>query len=345
MKQVKQIIILAALLCITSIRAQSIGRTYNSYINKAELNITDGKYADALQQYETAFATTKTEFAVDIYNACACAAKLKNTSKVLILADMLASKGVGEKFFTKNIFKSYIANPAFKKIMEKAERVKEQKATVNKEYTEKLTAFFTLDTMYNRIRIRKHSHSHELPDTLQKLNQANIKNMISLIESEGFYTEDKLGADIVADTIIKTMRRFDVTVLHYLEMGNDKALIEKLKNILLDNLNNGGLKHYHLADLIAMSYRIFDDIGIWTFKKNDCKIYKLTTIPEPDKIKNARELYCMCNLADLEKLLIYKYSVVSDFDFRYSVMTEQINDPDFFYSAFHQIATIKNCQS
>lgn len=341
----KSFAIVAVLLGCFCTSAQSTGHTYNTYINKAEISITEGKYAEAMKQYDEAFTTTKIDFAVDIYNACVCAAKLKNISKVLMLADMLAYKGVGEKFFTKNIFKSYIANPAFKKIIEKAEGVKEQKALVNKEYTEKLTAFFTLDTMYNGIRIKKYYHLHELPDTLQKLNQANIKNMISLIESEGFYTEDKLGADIVADTIIRSMRRFDITVLHYLEMGNDKTVIEKLKNILLDNLNNGGIKHYHLADLIAMSYRIFDDIGIWTFKKNDCKVYKLTTIPEPDKIKNARELYCMCNLADLEKLLIYKYSVDSDFDFRYSAMTQQISDPDFFYSAFHEIATIKNCQS
>jgi hypothetical protein len=153
MKQLKQIIILAALLCITSISAQSIGHTYNRYINKAEINITEGKYAEALQNYETAFADTKTAFTVDLYNACACAAKLKNTAKVFAFADKLAAKGVGEKFFTKNIFRSYAADAEFKKITEKAEQVKNEKALANKKYTDKLTEFFSLDTMYNGIRI------------------------------------------------------------------------------------------------------------------------------------------------------------------------------------------------
>lgn len=346
MNPTKPIVILAAaLLCITSISAQSIGHTYNNYINKAELSITDGNYADALQQYETAFTDTKTEFVVDLYNACVCAAKLKNTAKVLAYADKLAAKGVGEKFFTKNIFRSYAGDAEFKKIAAKAEQVKTEKALANKKYTDKLTEFFSLDTTYNAIRIRKYYHLHELPDTLQKLNQANMKNMLNFIKKEGFYSEEKLGADIGNDTVIRTMKKFDIMVLHYLEMGNDKTLIEETKNILLDNLDKGKIRSYHVNAMITMTTGIFGDTGEWAFKIYDCKIYRKTTIDWQDKIDHYRNLYCMNSMNDFEKIISYKYGADSDFDFKYYLVKSPVSDMEFFISAFNEIAKIKNCQS
>jgi hypothetical protein len=124
MNFVKTIIIFAGLVLTGNLHAQSTGHTYNNYINKAELSIVDGKYAEALQNYETAFAQTKTAFAVDLYNACACAARLKDTEKVLGLTGWLVAKGVGEKFFTRKIFMSYANNADFIRIIRKAEVVK-----------------------------------------------------------------------------------------------------------------------------------------------------------------------------------------------------------------------------
>jgi hypothetical protein len=186
---------------------------------------------------------------------------------------------------------------------------------------------------------------HELPDTLQKLNQANMKNMLSFIKKEGFYTEEKLGADIGNDTIIRTMRKFDIAVLHYFEMGNDKTLIEELKNILLKNLDNGKIRYYHVGTMISMTRGIFGDTGEWAFKIHDCKIYRKTTIDWQDKIDHYRDLYCMNTMNDFEKIIAYKYGEDSDFDFKYYLVKSPVSDMEYFVSAFNEIAKIKNCQS
>src|SRR5687767_645344 len=116
MNQFKTIAVFVSMLFMSSLNAQNIGHTYNKYINKAEVYITENNYKKALQQYDEAFATTKVEFATDIYNACASAVKLKDTKKVLFFADKLAAKGIGAKYFSKAIFKGYIDNADFKKV-------------------------------------------------------------------------------------------------------------------------------------------------------------------------------------------------------------------------------------
>lgn len=346
MNFVKTIIIFAGLVLTGNLHAQSTGHTYNNYINKAELSIVDGKYAEALQNYETAFARTKTSFAVDLYNACACAAKLKNTDKVLALTGRLAAKGVGEKFFTRKIFRSYANNADFIKIIRKAEVVKNEKAIMNKQYTDKLTKFFSLDTTYNGIRKRKYYHLPELPDTLRQLFTANMKNMVSLIKKEGFYTEERLGANILRDTVFGGFRQFDIAVLHYFEMGNDKPLIDELKNILLNQLNEGTIRYYQANAMMLMTAGIFGDIGEWAFQIHDCKIYRKTTIEAEwqEKIEHYRDLYCMNNLADFEKIICHKYATDSEFDFKYYLIQNPVSDMEYFVSAFNEIAKIKDCK-
>lgn len=346
MKLLKTIIILTGLLLTGNLQAQNTGHTYNALINRAELNIIDGRYAEALRNYETAFSDTKTAFAVDLYNACACAARLKDTEKVLALTGRLSAKGVGEKFFTRKIFRSYADNADFKRIIRKAEVVKNEKAIINKQYTDKLTEFFSLDTMYNGIRKRKYYHLNELPDTLQKLNQVNMKNMIAFIKKEGFYTEERLGANILSDTVFGNFRKFDIAVLHYFEMGYDKTLINELKNILLDNLNKGSVRYYQANPMMLMTAGIFGDIGEWAFQMHDCKIYRKTTIEAEwqEKIEYYRDLYCMNNLADFEKIICHKYATDSEFDFKYYLIQSPVTDMEYFVSAFNEIAKIKDCQ-
>lgn len=346
MRYSKFIIVTALILASATINAQSIGHTYNALINKAELNITDGRYDQALQNYEAAFADTKIEFTTDLYNASVCAVKLKNTQKVFAFAERLAAKGVGEKFFTRNIFRQYAADAGFNKITLKAEQVKIEKALANKKYTDKLSEFLNLDIQYNGLRRSNYHNQPKLPDTLQVLFTQNTRKLVDLIKSEGYYTEEKLGANISADTIIGSLVKPDIVVLHYLEMGNDLGLIQALKNILTTNLNAGTIRHYQASPMIAMTPGIFDDIGLWAFKRYECKIYRKTDIQNLSEIIQSRELYCMCSLEDFEKIITYKYTVNSDFDLKYSVLlNEHIGDMEFFFSAFSVITKIKNCES
>jgi tetratricopeptide (TPR) repeat protein len=326
-----------------NLTAQPPGYIYNSYINKAEIFITEGNYTEALKTYEAAFATTKINFAVDIYNACVCASKLKNTAKLLALSDKLAAKGVGEKFFSKHIFKDYSATADFKKIAAKAQKTKNENTFANKKYNEGLKEFIKLDSIYNKLRLTNYSDSYNLPDTLHTLFAKNTRNLVNYIAANGYYSESKTGAGTSNDTIIKYMAKPDIVFLHYLEMGSDTQLIADIKKMLLDNLNNGITKPYHMSAIIELADGVFDDVGSFVFNIYNCKLYRQKETENIAVINQNRGKYCMDTIANLEKKLVFRYSRTTDFDFRYTVIKAPVHDENYFLSLFSEVSEVINC--
>jgi len=323
--------------------AESLGHKYNTYVNKAELAIVESDYSDALRLYENAFQNTKIEFSVDVYNACVCAIKLGQTKKLLFFADRLAAKGVGRNFFKKKIFQNYINDKDFFKILEKAEKTKNENFEMNESYTKKMDSFFSLDSLYNRIRLTKYSSYADLPDTLETLFKKNTLNLLDFIKTNGYYSENKLGTYVIEDTIIRVKSKPDIVFLHYLEMGRDKVISNAIKNVLLDNLNLGNIKQYHIASTIELTSGLFNYTGSFLYNIFDCKLYKINEQQRLEEINLNRDAYCMDSISDFEKKIIFKYSRISDFDFRYIIIKAPVHDKTYFEESYHQIATIENC--
>ena len=322
--------------------AQPKGEVYNSYVNNAELYITDGQYQQALSQYEQAFETG-TAFTADLYNAAVCAIKLNSKDKILKLADKLADKGVGESFFDKNIFKEYLKNQSFKKICAKAEKVKQQYNKTNKTYTEKLEEFVALDRGYNKLRLTKYSeHYGAIPDTLEMLFRTNTRNLFNYVKEHGFYTEEKIGASVVNDTIVSIAHDADVVFLHYLEMGNDQQLLHHIKNLYVNNLKEGRIPPSHISSIVRMTEHIFGDVGEYAYKIYHCKLYKMNKLPEPEKVARNRKQYLLGSIDDYGQKLAYRYSENKDFIFNYALIGGYI-DEEFLKNSYTVLAEIADC--
>ena len=344
MKYFKCIYFFIALLSVTLLNAQDVGRTYHDYINTAELSITEDDYKTALMQYNKAFVTTGVSFTADLYNAAVCAVKLNNRDEVLKFADKLAEKGVGSHFFTKNIFKAYRSDKAFKKITAKAEEAKQHYEKANKAYAEKLKEFATLDDGYNKLRLTKYSEYYEaLPDTLQMLFRTNTQNLFNYIKKNGFYTEEKIGASVVSDTIVKVAHKADIVFLHYLEMGKDRKLLQDIKNLYVSNLNEGKIPPSHISSIVRMTEHIFGDVGGYAYKIYQCKLYKMNKLPEPEKVAKYRQKYLFDSIDDYGRKLAFVYERNKDFIFNYHLIKGYI-DEEFLYRSYSVIAKITNCK-
>ena len=160
MKHLTCIFYIIAFLLANIMNAQdSAGRQYNNSINDAELCITKSKYDEALKHYNEAFTSTGIEFGIDLYNAAVCAKKEKNTKQLFLFAAKLAEKGVGTKFFERKIFKDYMYDKSFQKIINKAEEVKYKKLKANARYMKDLDEFIKLDSTDNKLRLTEYKDS------------------------------------------------------------------------------------------------------------------------------------------------------------------------------------------
>ncbi len=344
MKCFKCISLFITLLSVTLLNAQDAGRTYHDYINTAELSITEDDYKTALMQYNEAFVTTGVSFTADLYNAAVCAVKLNKRDEVLKFADKLAEKGVGEHFFNKNIFKEYRSDKAFKKITAKAEEVEQRYEKNNKAYSEKLKEFVTLDDGYNKLRLKKYSEYYEVPDTLETLFRTNTQNLFDYIKKNGFYTEEKIGASVVSDTIVRVAHDADVVFLHYLEMGKDRNLLQDIKNLYVSNLNGGKIPPSHISSIVRMTEHIFGDVGEYAYKIYQCKLYKMNKLPEPEKVAKYRQEYLFDSIDDYGRKLAFVYERNKDFIFNYHLIVGGYIDEEFLYSSYSVIAKIADCK-
>ncbi|MFP9117153.1 hypothetical protein ACLI08_05130 [Flavobacterium sp. RNTU_13] len=337
----KQAVILFTLSIISFTKAQTIGQNYKRLTNLAELSITEARYYDALREYNEAFEIAN--FSVDLYNAAACAAKLNDTKMVYSYSRKLAEKGVGEKFFRKKIFSPYKNDPAFIKIMKLAEQTKQKNMKVNGTYNKQIQEFVTLDSTYNRLRLTKYRELGHTPDTLENLFRTNTQNIMAFIKVNGVYSEEKMGARISNDTIIRYMSKGDIVLLHYLEMGRDRQLINEIKALFISNLSNGTITHYNVSQIMEMTDTVFGDTGMWLFKISLCKLYRKKEIEQLAEINQTRRKCFLENITDLEKKLIFKYGTRNNFDFRYNITPSPVYDKEFFYSAFEEVVALHDC--
>jgi hypothetical protein len=126
---------------------QNFNKYYN-YINKAELNIINNNFKNAILNYDSAFTFSVSPFAKDIHNAIICSEKLKLQDKLNDYSMlMLKNKSLKPSYYKKHNRKFYKAkkDEIKKKYIEKLNSYtyklfedlykKDQKIRTNKNYT------------------------------------------------------------------------------------------------------------------------------------------------------------------------------------------------------------------
>jgi hypothetical protein len=164
-------------------------KTYHPKINTAELLVINGKYTDALAQYQKAFATVPRGFMKDYFNAAVCATYIgdaNNTYKYLL---EVAGKGISLDFIKdETAFMGIQQDPNWRNFeKEYLAKKREFEQKVNKNLKDKLAKIVERDQWF---RVRNTEVS---ADTIAKIDKQSATELDYLIARYGFPSEDTIG--------------------------------------------------------------------------------------------------------------------------------------------------------
>jgi hypothetical protein len=164
-------------------------KTYHPKINTAELLVIDGKYTDALAQYQKAFAAVPRGFMKDYFNAAVCSTYLgdaTNTYKYLL---EVAGKGISLDFIKdETAFMGIQQDPNWRNFeKEYLNKKREFDQKINKGLKDKLTKIVERDQGF---RVRD---AQAFADTIVKIDKQNATELDYIIDRYGFPSEDVIG--------------------------------------------------------------------------------------------------------------------------------------------------------
>ncbi len=192
----------------SSVLADEIDYTkvYHPLINNAELSITQGDYAVALAYYREAFAAVPTSFVRDYYNAAICAVLVNNKKYTLNFLEELAKKGVSIEYLSKQpVFNSLQIDKQWRKFNKKYPKYRlHYENNVNLDLRADLDELYARDQYFRQAKGGLRVHA----DTINKIETANTKLFLQLVEKYGYPGEGLIG---VKDTI-EDLPRFSIII-------------------------------------------------------------------------------------------------------------------------------------
>lgn len=272
---------------------------YNTKINKAELSITNGKFKEALNYYESSFKLKEQPFAQDLYNAIVCALKLHLNRKALALSFILADKGVGKSFFEKkSIFQLLKNEEGWQSLLSAAEDA--QKSYDRNPIQKRIKDLIEADRiMHTKWFLATQDPNNELRKRMMIVDDSLSLELMDLFKNEGYLSEGQISVGINNDTTINSMPLFGIIILHKAMTYSDTLFSNVLKAALkqgeikpdvvakfLDYGGRKGKRSTYGAEFLYMIYK--------------CNLYVNNKLSIPD-INSARAELGLCSLDDYLK--------------------------------------------
>ncbi len=285
----------------------SAGHYYDSLINQAELKIVDSNYRQSLELYQRAFRQKQYHFAHDLYNASVCAIEIGDLEEGMRLSMELSIKGVGPKFFSqKSIYSSLKRHKDWTKLLAKAAKDKDKIASSYGAVRRIVDSLVEKDQYVNHQ--WRNSGMDKQKRQVMDLTYDTISNHLNqLFNTYGFLAEDKIGAFVEDDTVLRIGLPFDVIIIHNYEsrMVGDTLFNQALRTAL----NRQIIKPDYYArmhDFVGSdSANFFGSSHIYIQYK--CTLYRETKpFLTYAQVEAARKRIGMSTLADFEKKLRYK---------------------------------------
>ncbi len=289
---------------------------YYSSVNQAELAIVDAQYVDALNFYETAFSTNSQPFKKDVYNRAVCEVLVVKFDRAYSDFENLLDYGYElDSLMGKEELLPFFKSRYGQKLRQHAKKnIKRYNLLLRNVYDSLLTAD-------QEFRIKEGSYE-VYGDTIEKIDHANSKMVLELIDRFGFPSQ----------TLIGTYPNFDyspisIIVLHD-NVGSRFGQIVNYTEILYRAVYSGQLDSrvalplltgstgndfygFSLSGLVKNGYEWTDDAGYemselsgWGFQ-----------VPDPQKEKelnDSRHEIGLCTLEDSRIKTIYNMK-----DFRF----------------------------
>ncbi len=285
-------------------------RKYYDLINIAELNIADNKPQQALENYQLAFQI-KPPFCIDIYNATVCAISLNKNEVAITLCNMLAQKGVGAPFLEKKIiFNKLHQHAKWKTLLKFAIKCKDSNARNTENYNLFFSDLAESDQKFNKIYTKmKEGDTLKNYEWAQNFQDSLSNQLLNFFEKNNIMSENQLGVLIKNDTVLSTFFKYNIIIIHAMQLGSfDNRL--RFWKLIKDNIDNGILDNRFLYSIDVMGGFFGFTLpieGNRNWRIFDCKIYENNS-PDWEKARNEklRKDFYFSNYKDLLHKSLFK---------------------------------------
>lgn len=286
-------LVLSIILFSYSILAIAQNKEYYELTNDAELAIIREDYAIALNKYRKAFLISTEHKTIDIVNAIKCSCLLKKYDLSSLL-QKLFQKGLT----IENLRKDKLLKSQLKKIENKKQN---RKTKIDSTYRKQIIA---LDI--NDQKLRKKSNCYvRFRDKIDSIDKENIENLLTLIETKGFPSEDISGVQNIGG-----YQGWEIVVLHYNQKRSiDKTLPDLFSKILFNALQQNKITPIKYANLIEVqndkSHTNYQTTPLVILTKREFRISKKISKKE-DEINKKRGEIQLCKLKDYVQKIIFQ---------------------------------------
>ena len=273
---------------------------YHFYINKAELNICDSNYLQAIKLYETAFKYHYSPFPNDLYNAALVAIYLQNNNKAIDYCEALVKLGCDLKFFNQIPFNTLKSDKdVWNNFLIDYDSLRNiYYNSINQELKDKIHKLY-IEDQKNYCSYKKFGIPMQIPQDL------NFKRFKDILKYFGFPNHDIVGLNIKNDTII-SLGPQNILLRHYYQKGN-----YDLSEFLINELFNGKIKPIEFIVVEEFKYKPYSYFGTdLMFKSQENNYYifdEFKQYLEIKKYNKNRKNFFMETYQDQLKKMIYKY--------------------------------------
>ena len=200
-------------------------RKYYSHTNKAEINIIEKNYQQAMVEYEKAFASWGEPFAVDYYNAAVCGVFCDKFDKTKYYLEKVLTLG----YSFSNVKKEKVFRPFFKsKFGKSLEKEKPIMKIQDEEYRE------IIQNLYHYDQVIRQKYDYVSNKTYEKyfvrqqyiIDSLNLAVFEMLIKERGFPSESKIGVD--SESL--NFPAYDILLDHSIMLQHRKPELRFLKS-------------------------------------------------------------------------------------------------------------------
>lgn len=218
---------------------------YYESISNAERCIIYNKLDSSFHYYEQSFKFKKLPFGKDLNNAALISLKLKKFKELNRNLVELVKLGVSVNVLrSNNLFNSYFIDyKEGKTALKKLELLKPQ---YDGYYRLQLQNILVKDQYYRK----KRNLKNQYVDSIKKADAENISDLLNLIKSKGFPTEQRVGID--SNTF--SIPYVDVIFLHQRSGENQQY---NFGEMLLENVKNGNLDNRLGYDLYTSNNGLY----------------------------------------------------------------------------------------
>lgn len=261
-------------------------------ISRANREITQGHYFQTYQLFKAAkFSSMLMD---DLSNYVALALINKDEQQAVLVAEVMAKRGVGKAFFSKELFVPLRGNPMFQELLENADGDR-QNITAKSEYLVRMVD--SLHEVDQRLAVfrRDHYSGKAIPQPLIDSFDNNAKAMLEVAQRYGIPSEPNVPPELYQDTLIYYKDKFQYIVIHNLQMSKNLSLNQNWKNFLLQESRSNPSIRYVIFHMEELSSIVGKSLGKNEFYMDETgKFWQLRGLSNTQKKEidnNRKELY------------------------------------------------------